>query len=92
MVDVVTGVNQDEEDHSPMEDVERADSEENQNSGPLNDKQALKKKRIRYYDRQQQLELALAPQQLSMFGVPQFNSIESNDEEDHKMGTRCIDI
>jgi hypothetical protein len=92
MVDVVTGINQDEEDHSPMEDVEGADSEENQNLRPLNDKQALKKERVRYYDRQQQLELALAAQELSEFGVLQFSSIESNDEEEHEMGTRCIDI
>jgi hypothetical protein len=48
----VTRINQDEEDHSPMEDVEGADSEENQNSGPLNDKQVLKKEKVRYYDRQ----------------------------------------
>jgi hypothetical protein len=41
-------------------DVEGADSKENQNSGPLSDKQALKKERVKYYERQQQLELALA--------------------------------
>ncbi len=60
MLDVVTGTSQDEENHSPVEDVEGADSEENQNSGPLSDKQALKKERVKYYERQQQLELALA--------------------------------
>ncbi len=43
-----------------MGDVEGADSKENQNSGPLSDKQALKKERVKYYERQQQLELALA--------------------------------
>ncbi|CAK9233864.1 unnamed protein product [Sphagnum troendelagicum] len=75
MLDVVVGINQDEEDHSPVEDVEGADNEENQNSGPLSDKQALKKERVRYYDRQQQLELALAAQKLSEFGVFKFSFI-----------------
>jgi hypothetical protein len=51
MFNVVTGISQDEEDHSPVEDVEGAGSEDNQNSGPLNDKQVLKKERVRYYDR-----------------------------------------
>ncbi|CAK9229861.1 unnamed protein product [Sphagnum troendelagicum] len=92
MLDVVTGTSHDEENHSHVEDVEGADSEENQNSGPLSDKQALKKERVQYYDRQQQLELALAAQELSESGVFKFSSIESNDEEDHEMGTRCIDI
>jgi len=38
------------------------------------------------------LELALATQELSEFGVLKFSSIESNDEEDREMGMRCIDI
>jgi hypothetical protein len=38
MLDVVTRINQDEEDHSPVDDVEGVDSEEIQNSGPVNDK------------------------------------------------------
>jgi hypothetical protein len=92
MLHVVTGTSQDEENHSPVEDVEGANSEENQNSGPLSDKQGLKKERFRYYDRQHQLELALPVQELSESDVFKFSSIESNDEEDHEMGTRCIDI
>ncbi len=31
-------------------------------------------------------------QELSKFGVLQFSFIESNDEEDREMGTRCINI
>jgi hypothetical protein len=92
MLNVVTRISQDEEDHSPVEDVEGANSEDNQNSGPLNDKQFLKKERGRYYDRRQQLELALATQELSEFDVLKSNSVELNDEEDREMGTRCIDI
>ncbi|CAM6077041.1 unnamed protein product [Sphagnum tenellum] len=69
-----------------------ANSEESQNSGPLSDNQALKKERVRYYDRQQQLELALAAQVLLEFSVLKFSSIESNDKEDREMGTRCNDI
>jgi len=88
----VARISQDEEDHSPVGDVEGADSKENQNLGPLSDKQALKKERVRYYDRQQQLELALAAQELSEFGVLKFSFIELNDEEDREMGTRCINI
>ncbi len=90
MLDVVARISQDEEDHSPVGDVEGADSKENQNSGPLSE--ALKKERVRYYDRQQQLELALAAQERLEFGVLKFSSIELNDEEDREMGTRCIDI
>ncbi len=60
MLDVVARISQDEEDHSPVGDVEGVDNKENQNSRPLSDKQALKKERVKYYERQQQLELALA--------------------------------
>ncbi len=59
MFDVVTEVSQGEEDNSPVEDVEGADSEGDQNSRPPVVKQALKERRAKYYDRQQQLELVL---------------------------------
>jgi hypothetical protein len=60
MLDVITEINQDEETNSFMEDVEAADNEKNQNLGPVDGKQALKREITRYYDRQQQLELVLA--------------------------------
>jgi hypothetical protein len=51
-----------------MEDVEAVDNEKNQNLRPTDGKQALKREITRYYDRQQQLELVLAAQELSEFG------------------------
>jgi hypothetical protein len=51
MLDVITEINQDEETNSFMEDVEAADNEENQNLGPADGKQALKREITRYYDR-----------------------------------------
>jgi hypothetical protein len=51
MLDVITEINQDEETNSFMEDVEAADNEENQNLGPADGKQALKREITKYYDR-----------------------------------------
>jgi hypothetical protein len=51
MLDVVIEESQDEEDNSPVEDVEGADSKGDQNSRPLDSKRALKEKRTQYYDR-----------------------------------------
>jgi len=62
MFDVVIEESQDEEYNSPVEDVEGADSKGNQNLRPLDGKRALKERRTKYYDRQQQLELVLAVQ------------------------------
>jgi len=52
MFDVVTEESQDEEDNSPVEDVEGADSKGDQNSRPLDGKRTLKERRTKYYDRQ----------------------------------------
>jgi hypothetical protein len=52
MLYVVTKINQDEETNSLMEDVEATYNEENQNLGPADGKQALKREITRYYDRQ----------------------------------------
>jgi hypothetical protein len=65
MLDVMTEESQDEEDNSPVEDVEGANSKGDQNSRPFDGKRALKERRTQYYDRQQQLELMLIAQQLS---------------------------
>jgi hypothetical protein len=92
MLDVVTEMNQDGETNSLMEDVEAIDNEENQNLGPADGRQALKKEMTRYYDRQQQLELVLATQELSGFGEDELGHTESGEEETRKMYTRSIDI
>jgi hypothetical protein len=51
MLNVVTEINEDEETNSLMEDVEAADNEKNQNLGPANGKQALKREITKYYDK-----------------------------------------
>jgi hypothetical protein len=51
MLGVVIEESQDEEDNSPVEDVEGSDSKGNQNSRPLDGKRALKERRTQYYDR-----------------------------------------
>jgi hypothetical protein len=92
MLDVITEINQDEETNSLMEDVEVVDNEENQNLGLADGKQALKREITRYYDRQQQLELVLAAQELSEFGDHDLGHTESDEEETREMDTRSIDI
>ncbi len=75
-----------------MEDVEAADNEKNQNLGPVDGKQALKREITRYYDRQQQLELVLAAQELLEFGDHELGHTEFSEEETYEMDTRSIDI
>ncbi len=75
-----------------MEDVEAADNEGSQNLGPADGRQALRKEMTRYYDRQQQLELVLAAQELSKFGEHELGHTESGEEETYEMDTRSIDI
>jgi hypothetical protein len=92
MFDVVTKVSQDEEDNSPVVDVEGVDSEGDQNSRPPDGKRALKKRRAKHYDRQQQLELVLVAQQLSEFGEHESNLMESSEGEVYGMEARNVDI
>jgi hypothetical protein len=68
MLNVLAETSQDQEDNSPMEDMEAADSEEVRNSGSPNGKRVLKEGRVSYYNRQQQLELVLAAQELLEYG------------------------
>ncbi len=68
MLDVIMKVNQDEETNSLMEDVGVASNGEDENLKTTNGKQTLKRKIPKYYDRQQQMELVLAVQELSKFG------------------------
>ncbi len=75
-----------------MEDVEAADNEENQNLGPADGKQALKREITKYYDRQQQLELVLAAQELSEFGDHELGHTKFSEEETREMDIRNIDI
>ncbi len=68
MLDVLAETSQDEEDNSPVEDMEAVDNEEVRNLGSPNGKRVLKEGRARYYNRQQQLELVLAAQELLEYG------------------------
>jgi hypothetical protein len=54
--------------------------------------QALKREITRYYDRQQQLELVLAAQELSEFGDHELGRTKFSEEETREMDTRSIDI
>ncbi len=92
MLDVVTEINQNEEANSLMEDVEATENEEGQSLGPTDERQSLKKEMTRYYDRQQQLELVLAAQELSEFGEHGLGHTGSGEEETCDMDTRSIDI
>jgi hypothetical protein len=91
MLDVVIEINQDEETNSLMEDVEATDNEENQNLTATDGKQALKEI-TKYYDKQQQLELVLATQELFEFGDHELGHTEFDEEETCEMDTRSIDI
>jgi hypothetical protein len=68
MLDVLAEISQDEEDNSPVEDMEAVDNEEVRNSGSPNGKRVLKEGRAKYYNRQQQLELVLVAQELLEYG------------------------
>jgi hypothetical protein len=92
MLDVITEINQEEETNSLMEDVEAVDNKESQNLGPVVGRQSLKKEMTRYYDRQQQLELVLAAQELLEFGEHELGHTESGEKETCEMDTRNIDI
>jgi hypothetical protein len=53
---------------------------------------ALKRRMPQYFDRRQQLELALAAQELFEFGDHELKPPQSEDEEDHEVRSSCIDI
>jgi hypothetical protein len=52
----------------------------------------LKRRRPRYYDRRQQLELVLAAQELSEFGDPELSPTELDEEERRGVKHYCADI
>jgi len=51
-----------------------------------------KRRRPRYYDRKQQLELVLAAQELSEFGDPELSPTELDEEEGRDEKHNCADI
>ncbi len=52
----------------------------------------LKRRRLQYFDKQQQLELVLAAQELSEFGGLELNPTGSDGEEDHGVKSSSVDI
>jgi len=52
----------------------------------------LKRRRPQYFDKQQQLDLVLATQELSEFGDHELSSTGLDDEEDHGVKSNCVDI
>ncbi|CAK9225921.1 unnamed protein product [Sphagnum troendelagicum] len=89
MLDVVTATNQDEEAAPHMEVVGAAKDEDLE---ATDGKQALRKEMAMYYDKQQQLELVLAAQELSEFGDLEFGPTGYGEEENCEMDAKSIDI
>jgi len=89
MLNLVTETNADEE---AAPNVEVAGAAEDEDLEATHGKQALQKGRLRYYGKQQQLELVLAAQELSGFSHHEVNMTELGKEEDCGMGTECTDI
>ncbi len=52
----------------------------------------LKRRRPQYFDKRQQLDLALAAQEMSEFGDHELGFTESDDEGDHGVKSNCVDI
>ncbi|CAM6004345.1 unnamed protein product [Sphagnum balticum] len=52
----------------------------------------LKRRRPQYFNKQQQLDLVLAAQELSEFGDPELSPTGPDDEEDHGVKSSCVDI
>ncbi len=90
MLDVLVEASQDEKDDSPEEDVEAADSEEVRNLRSPSCKRMLTEGKTRYYDRQQQLELVLAAQELLEYGEREES--KSGEEEPYAKDASNTDI
>jgi len=52
----------------------------------------MKRRRPQYLNKQQQLDLALAAQEMSEFGDHEMSPTKSDDEEDHGVKLSCVDI
>jgi len=75
-----------------MENVEATNNEEIQNLKTIDGKQTLKREINKYYDKQQQLELVLAAQELSEFGDHKLGHTKFDEEKTCGMDIRSIDI
>jgi hypothetical protein len=84
--------NWDEEPDSLMEEIGTTCVEESENLRNIDGKQSLKRKIPKYYDKQQQLELMLAAEQLSEFGDHNLGHTYSDEEEKCWTNTKDIDI
>jgi len=73
----------------PGEEVVSTGDEPVQHEGM---RMVLKRRKPQYFDKQQQLDLVLAAQELSELGDHELNPTESDDEEDHGVKSSCIDI
>jgi len=89
MLNLVTETNADEE---VAPNVEVAGAAEDEDLEATHGKQALHKGRLKYYGKQQQLELVLAAQELSRLSHHEINLTELRKEEDCGMGTKCTNI
>jgi hypothetical protein len=81
MLNVLAEASQDEEGDSPKDEEESANREEGRNSGSPKSKWVPKEGRTRYYDRQQQLELVLAAQELLEYGEHKVGDVRSGNVE-----------
>ncbi len=90
MLDVLSETSQ--EGNSPEDEEEAADKEEVRNSGSPKGKWVPKERRTKYYDRQQQLELVLAAQELLECGGHEVKDAGFGDEETSAKGSSRTDI
>jgi len=89
MLNPVTGIDTDEE---AAPNVRVAGAAKDEDLEATQAKQALQKGRIRYYGKQQQLELILVAQELSGLSHHEVNLTELGKEEECGIGTECTDI
>jgi hypothetical protein len=89
MLDFVDATDVDEEAAPNMEIVGAAEDEELE---AVDGKQTRKGGQLRYYGKQQQLELVLATQELSELGDCEVDPTGSGKEEDHGVGMKGADI
>jgi hypothetical protein len=88
MLDVATAEDLSKE-FIPGEEAVSTGDEPMQHEGA---RMVLKRRRPQYFDKRQQLDLALAAQEMSEFGNHELGSTESNDEEDHGVKSSYVDI
>jgi hypothetical protein len=92
MLEVLTETSQEDEDDSPEEGVEAGVEEEARNSWSSKTKRVQKKKKTRYYDSKQQLELVLAAQKLLGDGGHEDGDTRSADVDACAEDTTKTDI